>query len=214
MIRRTSSRSFLQELLYQQFWCPQLTFHGDCRDKHCVIAITFPAWINKIKCTKRRSVPKLKEGVKKRKEKKAGILNTTTSRWSESYMQRGELWNGEGKIYPWLCEACEINHITLQCYSGSKAHPKKELNEINITLRWRCIPLVMSETSIWEHPSIRGSTAEARGLGASVARLQLMAEGMLCVGAEVVWSIGPSEMLLPLPPSWPVGGASKTTDEQ
>lgn len=59
-----------------------------------------------------------------------------------------------------------------------------------------------------------GSTVEATGLTASVARLQLVALGMLCVGAEVVWSIGPSEMLLPLPPSWPVGGASTTTDGQ
>lgn len=59
-------------------------------------------------------------------------------------------------------------------------------NEINVTLKCPCIPLVLSETSIWEHPSISGSTVEARGLGASVARLQLMAVGMLCVGAEVV----------------------------
>lgn len=47
-----------------------------------------------------------------------------------------------------------------------------------------------------------------------MARLQLTAVGLVCVGAEVGGSIGPSEMLLPLLPSWPVGGASTTTDEQ
>lgn len=55
---------------------------------------------------------------------------------------------------------------------------------------------------------------EAGGFEASVARLKLTSEGMVCVGAEVAGSIGPSEMLLSLLPSWPVGGASTTTDEQ
>jgi len=51
----------------------------------------------------------------------------------------------------------------------------------------------------------------ARGFGASVARLELTV--VVCVGAEVAGSIGPHEKLLPLLPSWPVGGASATTDE-
>lgn len=47
--------------------------------------------------------------------------------------------------------------------------------------------------------------------GGSVARLELRVE--ICVGAEVAVGIGPSEVIRTLLPSWPVGGASPTTDE-
>lgn len=96
---------------------------------------------------------------------------------------------------------------------GSKAHPQNKLNVGNFTLKCPCIPSVLLEASIWEHPSVRASMVEAvRGFGASVAMLEL--KMVVCVGTEVAGGIGPSEMLLPLLPSWPAGGASATTDEQ
>ena len=82
----------------------------------------------------------------------------------------------------------------------------------NLALKCPCIPSVVLETSLWEQPSRRASTLEARGGGAPVARLELTM--VVCVGAEDTGSFGPSEKLLPLLPSWPVGGASATTDNQ
>lgn len=54
---------------------------------------------------------------------------------------------------------------------------------------------------------------EAGGFENSVARLEPTAVGMVCVGAEAAGGSGPSEMLLPLLPSWSVEEASTTTDE-
>lgn len=72
----------------------------------------------------------------------------------------------------------------------------------------------MSETSIWEYPSISGSSVEVGGLGASVAELQLTATGVLCVEAEAVWSIGPSLRLLSPSPSWTVTTTDKSQSRQ
>lgn len=57
------------------------------------------------------------------------------------------------------------------------------------------VPSLLLEASIWEPP-----TVEAGCFGASA---------VVCVGAG---GIGPSEVLLTLLPSWPVGGTSMTTD--
>lgn len=81
------------------------------------------------------------------------------------------------------CRKARLKSRRLQ---GSSKYDCKRLKEISITFRWTYIPLVMSESSMWEYPSISGSTVEARGLGASVARLELIAIGALCAGAEAV----------------------------
>lgn len=97
-------------------------------------------------------------------------------------MQRGRLGNGQehqstGGIWQskqvtgdvrgmrFITQSCEV----ADC--GSKADPQKELTGVNFTLKCLCVPSVLLETSIWEHPSIRASTVGAGGFGASVARL-------------------------------------------
>lgn len=73
------------------------------------------------------------------------------------------------------------------------------------------IPSPLLETFTWEHPAIRTASAAAEVFGDSEARPELAAVGS---GGEPAVSVGPSEMLLPLLPPWPVCAASTTTGEQ
>lgn len=102
-----------------------------------------------------------------------------------------------------------LSPVKLQTVAGkqiSKSSLTRAISPLNIIY----LPSLLLETSIWEHASVRASAVEAGGFGASAATLELAVT--VCVGEEVAGSRDPSEMLLL--PSWPVGGASPTTDEQ
>lgn len=133
--------------------------------------VTNAIWLQINRCNQ------LLSSLEKRRNKKIGQSDTKASRCNESHMQKGGLRNGQeerrstagtNKSLVW-----DSSHTILwRCRLWQQSRrPKKELNEVNFTVRCPCIPVVLLETSIWEQPSIRACTVEAGGLGGSEAGL-------------------------------------------
>lgn len=161
-----------------------VTMPSDCKSIH---AISFSALSRKreheVLRVKAQNGSKCSKTKARFQEIKIGQLNTKASRWNESHMQRGRLRNGQEEHQStrgkWQNKQVtgDVRGMRFIAQSGevadcgSKADPEKELNGVSFTPKCSCIPLVLLETSIWEHPPIRASTVEAGGFGASAARL-------------------------------------------
>lgn len=98
------------------------------------------------KCKTAESIPRLTPGIMKKTFRE---LNTNANRWFESHLGN--------KAQQTVTDMRFITQFSEDTDSCSRADSQKESKEVSFSLKCPCIPLVLINTSILEHLSIRGS---------------------------------------------------------